>query len=328
VTRSPPTEDAAKTSRLAQMKLPNVTLVQGVATDQNQVLQLCQDVDLIYCCIGFLQYETKYWAKHWPLVCDNLLQAVVTTSSQGSNGSSTAKKKLVFCDNIYAYGPGENLSVRGSRVPASLQSKPGIRALLHAKFQKHMQEHPGTLTVVGASDFFGPHVTTNGIMGDTLTGKIVVEEASPLAIGRCDVVHDFCYAPDFAKALAVASVHDKAYDHFWIAPHSLHGMTLQEIGNAIASKAGRPSPVKFIVMGPCLVHVMSPFMGFMSEMREMLPSWTSDYTVDDSDFCTAFGVEATPKDEALEALVQFYLQKKKSSASASTSNQTNLSQLH
>ena len=88
-------------------------------------------------------------------------------------------------------------------------------------------------------------------------------------------------------------------DHFWIAPHSIHGKTLQQIGDAIAVKAGRPAPVKFTVLGPCLVHVMSPFMGFMSEMREMLPMWTSDYTVDDTDFRKAFGVEATPEDEAL-----------------------------
>jgi len=292
----------SRRSRLAKMNLPNVTMVQGSPSeDKEQVLQLCQDADLIFCCVGFPQYEAKYWAKHWPKIVDNLLHTI-----RESNGS----KKLIFCDNLYAYGAGENLRPDGARIPASLKTKPAIRATMHNLFRQHMQDYPGTLTAVGASDFFGPHVTSNGFLGDTLTGKIVVDEASPLAIGRVDVVHDFCYAPDFAKALAMASVHEKAYDRFWIAPHSLKGMSLQEIGNRVAAKAGRPTPVRFTTMGPCLVHFMSPFMSFMSEMREMLPNWTSDYTVDDSEFVREFEMEATPADEALDALVKFYQEQK------------------
>jgi nucleoside-diphosphate-sugar epimerase len=289
-------------SRLAKMELPNVTTVAGDPFNKTQVQELAAPCDMIYFCVGFHRYEAKYWAKHWPLAVENLLSTV----------DEKNKKRIIFCDNIYAYGtPDETVSIRTTPVPASHRTKPGIRAGIRATFAAHMVNHPGTLTVIGAADFFGPHVTTNSFLGDTMTGKIVVENASPLAVGSCSVVHDFCYAPDFARAMAVASVRDEAYDRFWIAPHSVHGKTMQEIGNEIATLAERPSPVKFKVLGKPMVYMLSPFMSFMWEMIEMLPFWTKDYKVDDSDFCKTFDVEATPSDEALKFLVEFFLEKKK-----------------
>jgi nucleoside-diphosphate-sugar epimerase len=292
-------------SRLADMELHNVTMVEGDPLDKIQVQELAAPCDIIYYCVGFHLYETKYWAKHWPAAVDILLSTVDRTN----------KKRIVFCDNLYAYGspkPGETVSIRTTTVSASLRTKPGIRAGLHYKFEAHMMTYPGTLTVIGAADFFGPHVTANSLLGDEVTGKIVVEITSPKVVGSCSTVHDFCFAPDFARAMAVASVRDEAYDHFWIAPHSLHGKTMQEIGNEIATLAEREIPVKFIVMGKPMLFVLSAITPYLREMIEMLPFWTNNYKVDDSDFCKTFGVEATPSDEALKSLVDFYLGKTES----------------
>jgi nucleoside-diphosphate-sugar epimerase len=292
-------------SRLASLQLPNVKIVQGNSFDKENVLTLSRPCDIIFSCIGFRQYERGYWAKHWPLTVDNLLAAVAQDPSK--------KKRLVFCDNIYAYGPGQDISPRTAPVEASLKGKPNIRALIRQTFVEHMTKHPGTLTVVGGADFFGPHVTDKSFLGDTVAGKIVAGERA-LAIGAVDKVHDFCFAPDFATALAVAADNDAAYDHFWICPHSIHGKTLQEIANDIAAQAEKPTPVRFTVLGPWMVRFLSPFMGFMAEMTEMLPFWTQDYTVDDSDFCKTFGTRATPYEEALKSLVEFYKQPKHTSS--------------
>jgi nucleoside-diphosphate-sugar epimerase len=188
---------------------------------------------------------------------------------------------------------------------------------------QHMTQYPGTLTAVGAADFFGPNVTDTSFLGDTVAGKIA-QGQSALAIGSVSVVHDFCFAPDFARALAVVSANDetflKAADKFWICPHSIHNKTLQEIANDIAAKiaaadktttlkATTTKPVSFMVLSKWMMILMSPFMGFMGEMIEMLPFWTAAYTVDDSAFVSTFGMQATPYDEALQSLVDFYLQK-------------------
>jgi nucleoside-diphosphate-sugar epimerase len=231
------TRSVKGTSRLASMNLPpNVTMVEGDPFDEESVLELTADCDIVYSCIGFHRDERKYWAKHWPrIVLENLLAAIKSDSINGS----MQKKRLVFSDNLYAYGPGENISPKASTVAPSNKSKPVIRAKVREMMVQHMAQYPGTLTAVGGADFCGPHVTDKGFLGDTVAGKITQGE-STLTTGSVSVVDDFCYAPDFARALAVVSANDEnflmAADKFWICPHTSHHKTLQEIANDIAVK--------------------------------------------------------------------------------------------
>lgn len=287
VSRSGPKED----SPLHRMS--NVTTVKGDVEDIESVKELCKDVHIVYCTVGFTQYEAKYWAKHWPVVVNNLLE--VTNES----------KPLVFCDNIYAYGPATNISPSSSTVPSSLHSKPEIRSLLRQKFQQRMDTSPKSVVVVGGSDFFGPGVTNMSFLGDTFVGKML-SGSKPMAIGTANVIHDFCFTRDFANALYVASIHpDDAYGKFWICPHSIHNKTMRQIADSVNTFL--ETPVEGVQVLPTfMVYILSPFMGFMKELKEMLPFWTNDYSVEDSDFCKTFGIEATPIEQALNEYIDFY----------------------
>lgn len=297
-------------SRLDKMSLSNVTVVAGDPMDKDRVLELTKDVDVVVSCIGLHKYQAKYWNKHWPVIVDNLLAGTVQEDGD-------RRRRLVFCDNLYAYGAGHAtaLSPQTPTVTPSSRTKPQIRSQMRQTFQAHMQQHPGTLAVVGGSDFFGRHVTENSFLGDTMTGKIV-QGSTPLAIGSATVIHDFAYVPDFAHALAVACTDDRALDKFWICPHAIHQKTMtdiaQDIGRLAAGgrKEQQQQPVQVSVLPSFLVYLLSPFMEFMWEMIEMLPNWTKDYKVDDSDFIQTFGIQATPYEEALGELVAFYQEEK------------------
>ena len=214
---------------------------------------------------------------------------------------------------------------------------------LRRKLQTRMDDRPDSITVVGGADFFGPLVTSTSFLGDTFTKAIVVDGTKPIAIGSADAVHDFCYAPDFANALYIASVSPDAYGRFWICPHSIKDKTLRDIASDVASWSGRDpkmdganadgttkgkvdrkgkrTATKYhkesnrrhdvgttvTVYGKTSVYLLSPFIGFMREMAEMLPLWTQDYTVDDSDFCSTFGVSATPYEDAMRSYISFFL---------------------
>jgi len=287
------TRSTSSKSRLSEFNLSNVEIIQGDPFDSESVLKITTNCDIIYCCIGFHNYETKYWSKYWPIVINNLLLATTKQSNT----------KLVFCDNLYAYGEGP-IKPNGKRVSASFESKPAVRAFLHEVFQKHMKEYPGTLSVVGAADFFGPGVTDLAFLGDSMTGRIV-SGSSPIVVGASDKIHDFCFIPDLSKAMEIVSLSEIGYDRFWICPHSVHDKTMQEIANDIARLAGKQSKSCY-VLGPKLIAFLGYFIGFMGEVKEMLHIWTKDYQVDDTEFQEVFNVSPTPYEDALKAYVEFY----------------------
>jgi nucleoside-diphosphate-sugar epimerase len=267
---------------------------------------LSKDKDIVFSCIGFAKYELKYWAKHWPVVVENLL----------AGSSQQADQKLVFCDNLYAYGATTNISPNTKTVAPSTKSKPAVRALIRQSFQARMDAKQNSIAVVGAADFFGEFVTNSSFMGDTFTKAIVEGKPAPIAIGSASVVHDFCYAPDFSNALYLASIDEKAHGKFWVCPHSISGKSLQDIARDIGRLSGSENS-KVTVYPGWSIKLLSPFVGFMKEMVDMLPFWSKDYTIDDSEFCKTFAVSATPYEEALQAYIDFY--KKNTTTSAKTS---------
>jgi nucleoside-diphosphate-sugar epimerase len=294
-----PTSSAAGASNADSAS--KVTWKDGDIMDLSSVQECVQDSRLVFSCLGFVQYERKYWASHWPRVVENLLQVC------------RQDRSLIFCDNIYAYGTDHDTIRRSSSlVPPSFTSKPGIRTHLHTMFSRHMKDYPGTVTVLGSADFFGPGVGEKSVLGDNFTGKIV-QGQKPLAIGSVSHVHDFAYVPDLARAMIVASTNPKAYDQFWIVPHSIHGKTLQEIANDVAQMASSQTntkPVKISVYGSWSCRLLSLVVPVLGEMVEMMPFWTKDYRVDDLDFIETFAMSATPYDEALKELIQSYTQEK------------------
>jgi nucleoside-diphosphate-sugar epimerase len=209
------------------------------------------------------------------------------------------------------------MTASSDTVEPTLKSKPGIRATLREKFVERMKEQPKSLCVVGACDFFGPHVTSNSFLGDVFLGNMVVKQQKPLVIGSGDKVHDFCFARDFSQALynvSLPSNHDKSMGKFWICPHSIHNKTLKQLSDDVSGMLAGDSNKKISgvsSMPAWVVHLLGVFMPFMYEMRDMLPIWMNDYSVDDSDFCETFGVQATPYEEALRETIEFFESLKK-----------------
>jgi nucleoside-diphosphate-sugar epimerase len=296
-------------SYLAALNLKNVEMIQSDIENLEDARTLTTDVDLVFCCVGFLQYQVKYWATHWPVVVENLLQ--VTSSA----------RPLIFCDNIYAYGPTTNISTATKTVAPSLKSKPGIRATLRQSFENRMKSDPMSIAVVGGAEFFGPRNEGKTFLGDPFLGNMV-EGKKPMAMGSDTCKHDYCYAPDFAYALYLVAA-ETAIDRdsetakpktsmgrFWICPHSVKNQTARELATRAHEILGtKDKGVQ--VLPVSMIKVLGIFLSFMREMKEMMPFWTSDYTVDDSEFCSAFDVEATPIDTAFRETIDYYKNKAK-----------------
>jgi hypothetical protein len=132
--------------------------------------------------------------------------------------------------------------------------------------------------------------------------------ASPISLSQKKRYFSFFQCGSFTNitySLYITSIDNRADGKFWIAPHCIHNKTVQTIADDIAkladSKNGR---VRVLPMW--LVRFASLFDSFLKEMIEMMPFWSEDYTIDDSDFCKVFDVRPTSYEEALREHVEFY----------------------
>jgi nucleoside-diphosphate-sugar epimerase len=273
---------------------PSVKWIQGDVLNADSVKKCVESSDLVFSCVGLDQYSLSHWAANWPRVVDNLLCAC-------KYDKETPQRRLVFCDNLYAYGfEHDAIKTCSSTVPPSTDSKPAIRSLMRRAFEQHMRDYPGTLTVIGSTDFFGPLIGEASMISDDFCHKIQ-SGGRPMVLGSSKVIHDFAFVPDVARTLAMASLQEAAYDKFWIVPCAVHNKTIQEIANDMAEIAhGKPTKVKLTEMGSWSCKLLSWVVPVLGDMVEMLPMWKRDYKVDDSETIDKLNIQATPYKEALK----------------------------
>ena len=282
-------------TRLASLNLPNVDIVKGDVEDLESAKQITNDADMVFSCVGFVQYEQKYWVEHWPKVVDNLL-AVTSIDCP-----------LIFCDNLYAYGnPTTPITPSTRTLPAGMKTKPAIRSLLRVKLTRRMKEAPGSIVAVGGSDIFGPHIDdAKSHLGGTMVGKMVDGKRPTCLVSR-KIHHDFCYSRDFANALYVVSKEENrpvSMGRFWICPHAIHNKTYDDIKDMINDNLDQRAPCGFQVVPSWLLYGVGAVDPVAFEMREMMHIWRSDYTVDAGEFESEFGVSATAAHLALKETV-------------------------
>ena len=282
-------------TRLSSLNLPNVEIVKGNVEDLESAKQITADADMVFSSVGFVQYEQKYWAEHWPKVVDNLLAV------------TSVDRPLIFCDNLYAYGnPKTPINTSTETIPAGMETKPNIRAMMRAKFTERMKEAPGSIVVVGGADIFGPHIDdAKSHLGGTMVAKMVAGKRPTCLVSRT-ILHDFCYSRDFANALYVVSKEEnrsKSMGRFWICPHAIHNKSYDDIRDMIDVHLEKKAPCGFQVIPSWLLYGVGFVDGVAYEMREMMHIWSSDYTVEVGEFESAFGVSPTDSSEALAATV-------------------------
>ena len=71
---------------------PTDQLVIADLTNHQQVLTAVEGSEVVYLTVG-LEYKIGVWQTQWPIIMQNVIEAC-----------KTYKAKLVFFDNVYAYG--------------------------------------------------------------------------------------------------------------------------------------------------------------------------------------------------------------------------------
>jgi len=211
--------------------------------------------------------------------------------------------KLVFSDNLYAYGPVDG-PLRED-LPAIAHGRKGrVRVEMAAELLGAHRLGRARVVIGRASDYYGPR-GTGSTAGETVFGRILAGN-KPQWPGRLDQPHTFHFLPDIARGLLVLADRPEADGQVWHLP-AAGPLTAQEFFDMIAEAAGQPVPVHASVASPAVLAVAGVFSPLLREIRETAYQFRAPFVIDASKFEAAFGrLEPTPHHDAVQRTVAWY----------------------
>lgn len=264
---------------------PGVEIVRADARDEAKMQRLCADADVVYGTIGLPYPE---WASEWPKIIPGLLA--------GAKG-----KRLVFADNLYAYGP-QTGPLTEDLPFTELGRKPALRARLDRDMLRAHEAGACRVALVRASDFYGPRVRQS-LLGEQVVAPVVKGKAAQLLPGA-DEPHSLTYIDDFARALVdVALAPDDAWGRSWHVPNAPERTPRALVEKLYELSGERPN---MTVMPGWMLTALGWFSPLMREIGEMRTNLERPYVVDSSAFVARFGWTATPLDEGLQKTLDWY----------------------
>jgi nucleoside-diphosphate-sugar epimerase len=240
--------------------------------------------DVAYLVAG-LKYETRVWQEQWPRVMRNVIDAC-----------KRHRARLVFFDNVYAYGRVEGVMTEDT--PFNPSSRKGeVRARIATMLLDEMRGGEVEAMIVRGADFYGPGAVLS------LTHATVFERLkagkTPQWAGNPKAVHTFTYTPDAGRAVAVLGQEAAAYGQTWHAPTSGEPITGEAFVRLACEIAGRP--YKLQVAPRWLLRLMGLFMPVLRENDEMMYQFEHDYRFDSSKVERAYSLHPTLYREGIEA---------------------------
>jgi nucleoside-diphosphate-sugar epimerase len=259
------------------------------AADSAEAAAAARGAGVVYHCVnpGYTQ-----WPELLPPISRSILGAAESSGA-----------KLVFADNLYAYGPVDG-ALRED-LPTTARGRKGrTRVEVAAEMLAAHDEGRARVTIGRASDYYGPG-GANSASGEPVFGRVVAGKR-PQWTGKLDVPHTFHHLPDIARGLVTLAERPEADGEVWHLP-AAEPLTAQDFFDLVFEAAGRPTPAKAQIAGPALLAVAGIFSPMLRELRETSYQFRRPFVIDSSKFEGAFGhLEPTPHREAVERTVEWF----------------------
>lgn len=243
--------------------------------------------DITYLVAG-LPYDLKVWQRDWPVLMRNVI-----------NACKKHQSKLVFFDNVYAYG-----AVTGhmtENTPFNPTSKKGeVRAQIASLLLDEMKAGHLQALIVRAADFYGPGAELS-LTHQSVTEKLKAKKTAQW-IGNPKCVHTFTYTPDAGATTALLGNTASAYQQTWHALTSKEPLTGEQYVRIASEIAGQP--YKLQAVQGIGVSLLGLFIPVLREFKEMMYQFERDYFFDSSKFENAFHQSATTYREGIAATLK------------------------
>jgi nucleoside-diphosphate-sugar epimerase len=263
-----------------------VEVVAANVAETADAKRACDGAAVVYHCAN------PPYAK-WPDLHPPLMGSII-------DGAATAGARLVFGDNLYAYGPvdgplTETMPYRATG-PNGRTRAQIAEALLRAHEEGRIQG-----TIGRGSDFFGPHAHLSTV-GDRVFAR-AIEGKPAQVLGNPNVPHAVTYIEDFARALATLGEREEALGQVWHVP-TPETVTMRRFVEMVFEAAGQPPRLRAAPRwGIALAALFDPTM---RAVKEQLYQSERPWAVDSSKFERAFGWGATPLPDAVAGTVAWF----------------------
>ena len=266
-----------------------VELVAGDLYDPAAVRGLAQGAAVAYQCAQPLYWEPQKFPP---------LQAAII---EGLTGSGT---RLVIAENTYLYGDTQGKPLTED-LPYNAHTRKGkVRAAMaEAALAAHRAGHV-PVAIGRGSDFFGPWALGSSY-GERVFRPALVGKPASFG-GKLDLPHTATYIGDFGKALVLLGEREEALGQAWHVPSDRPQITQRQFGELIFQEVGLPPKISGV--GKLMLSIIGIFVPPVREAGEIMYEFEKPFVVDSSRFERAFGVVATPIEEAIKATVAWYRQ--------------------
>ncbi|KAA3643140.1 MAG: NAD-dependent dehydratase [Chloroflexi bacterium] len=256
------------------------------ANDSAQARQATEGASVVYHC-AMPPYND--WPRSFPPLTNSILAA-----------TADAGARLVFGDNLYAYGHITRPMTED--MPLTAETRKGkVRAQMERTLIEAHEKGTVEVAIGKGSDFYGPRVLYSG-MGERVFPNVLAGKAASV-IGPLDVPHTYTYIEDFARGLVILGERSEALGESWHIPNA-QTLTTGEFIALIAEEAG--VPYKASSMPKLMMNIVSLFIPALAEMKEMLYEFEEPFIVDHSKFEKAFGDISTPLEESIRKTLDWY----------------------
>jgi len=265
---------------------PEVEIVHGDATDSARTRELCHGASLVYHCAG---------APHtdWPAALPRLMTGII-------DGAEEAGAKLVYGDNLHAYGP-----VNGPLIE-SLPDRPAgrmgeVRAGVARQLLDAHRKGRVRAVIGRASDFYGPGVRQSAF-GERVFAAVLANQPASV-LGDPDAAHSFAYVNDFARALVTLGEHEETMGGVWHVPHDVPLTTREMLVFAYEEAGAR---LRFRTASRQLLNLAAIVNPVAREMKETFYQFERPFIVDHSKFARAFGASPTRHRDAIRDTLEWW----------------------
>jgi nucleoside-diphosphate-sugar epimerase len=269
--------------------LPGVESMRGDITDAAFADLAMRGASVVYHCANPARYDA--WNAQLPPLARTIREA-----------ATRAGARLVVLDNLYMYGAPEGGVIREDSPIAPNSEKGRLRAELAAELDQARERGELHVSVGRASDFFGPRAEHSVTFSPEFFANLESGD-SAFALGDPDQPHAYAFIPDVAEGLLLLGTRPTERGQTWILPHAWQGSS-RALAQLFGRFAGREA--KLWSIGQWQLRLASVFDRELRAVPEMMYQWQSPFTVDDSRFRRAFGMNPTPIEIAVQETLHAY----------------------